>query len=169
MRNGLPHLLAVVVTLCGLAAPAAHAATSSAPAPSGGNYIELGSSFTTDAQYEAWFVVRNGLRNDFDAICGDTFCEGEYSNIESLRYQCSVHRISGRIGSCAWSFAASDESIDPRTGRIVSQAKSWQCVTPLVAGTTAQQLLAALAVEHPLDAPLPMSTLTVYDGLAECL
>src|SRR5690606_40042877 len=47
--------------------------------------------FQTDAQYEAWFDLTRALRRDFDWICGDTFCEGEYSNIQSLRYRSEEH------------------------------------------------------------------------------
>src|SRR5690606_41745210 len=74
-------------------------------------YGEATGYFRTDAQYEAWFTLTRGLRRDFDWICGDTFCEGEYSNIQPLRYTCSVHLGSGRIGMCTWVFAASHEEI----------------------------------------------------------
>ncbi len=168
MRNGLLHFVSLLILLGSAAVPAAHAA-SPAPVVNGGNYVEIGSVFTRDAQYEAWSTARIGLRQDFDDICGDTFCEGEYSNIESLRVQCSAHRVTGRIGSCIWSFGASDESIDARSGRIATQGKVWQCVMPLSAGTTVDQLLAALSVEHPLYATLPASSKTVYDGLIDCL
>lgn len=125
--------------------------------------------FQTDAQYEAWFELTRGLRRDFDWICGDTFCEGEYTNIQPLRFRCSAHRGSGRIGMCVWTFAASHEEIARATGRIGVQRAFWQCRTPLAAGTTIDQLLAALAVDEPLYAPLPGLRQTVMDGLIDCL
>ncbi|MGJ4731021.1 hypothetical protein [Luteimonas sp. SDU101] len=125
--------------------------------------------FQTDEQYEAWFTSTRNLRRDFDWICGDTFCEGEYTNIQPLRYRCSVHRLTGRIGMCVWTFAASHEEIAQATGRIGVQRAFWQCRTPLAAGTTIDQLLAALAVDEPLYAPLPGLQRSVMDGLIDCL
>lgn len=134
-----------------------------------GDYIDATGYFHSDAQYEAWFSLTWGLKRDFDAICGDTFCEGEYSNIESLRYRCSVHSRSGTVGMCAWVFAASEEEVDPRSGRIGVRRAFWQCRTPLAAGTTIDELLAALAVDAPLYAPLPRSARTMMEALGDCL
>lgn len=125
--------------------------------------------FESDAQYEAWFALTRDLRRDFDWICGDTFCEGEYTNIQPLRFRCSVQRGSGRIGTCLWTFAASHEEIAQATGRIGVQRAFWQCRTPLAAGTTIDQLLVALAVDEPLYAPLPGLQHSVMDGLIDCL
>ena len=125
--------------------------------------------FTTDAQYEAWYSLRAGLEIDFDEICGDTFCEGDYSNITPLRFQCSVQQASGRIGHCVWSFAASNEDIDPRNGDVAVQAPAWSCSIALAPQVTIDALLAALAGDSPLHAPLPGSGSSIYDALADCL
>ena len=125
--------------------------------------------FQSDAQYEAWFQITRDLRRDFDWICGDTFCEGDYTNIQPLRLRCSVHRVTGGIGMCVWTFAASHEEIAAANGRIAVQRAFWQCRVPLTPGTTIDQLLAALAVEEPLYASLPGSQRTVMDGLIDCL
>jgi hypothetical protein len=111
----------------------------------------------------------SGLKRDFDQICGDTFCEGEYSNIESLRYRCSVRQASGRIGQCVWLFAASNEEIDPETGEVVAAPNFWRCPTPLAPNTTIEELLAAVAGQSPLRAPLPRTDRSIYDGLVDCL
>ena len=140
-----------------------------ASAGPGQDYVDTSAYFSTDAQYEGWFAATRGLRHDFDQICGDTFCEGEYSNIQSLRFRCSVHRVSGRIGMCTWVFAASHEEIAPATGRIGVQRAFWQCRAPLAPGTTIDELLAALAVDEPLYAPLPSTGRTMMDGLIDCL
>ena len=122
-----------------------------------------------DMQYEAWFHLRRQLARNFDDICGDTFCEGDYSNIQPLRYTCSVRRNSGRIGSCGWAFAASEDSVVATTGRIESRSAAWFCTSPIVRGTTIEALLDALQGDEPLYATLPMSERTVYDGLIDCL
>ncbi|MGN6518965.1 MAG: hypothetical protein ACTHK2_06040 [Dokdonella sp.] len=132
-------------------------------------YTDPYSYFTTDAQFEAWYSLRARLAVDFDDICGDTFCEGDFSNITPLRFQCSVQRGSGRIGGCVWSFAASNEDIDPATGALDVQQPSWQCPIPIAPHTTIEALLSALAGDDPLDTPLPGTPLTVYDGLLHCL
>jgi hypothetical protein len=133
-------------------------------------YVDISAYPLSDAQYDDWLQLQASLRRDFDEICGDTFCEGDYSNIESLRFLCSVDSVSGRLGMCAWMFAASNEEIDPLTGRIrVSQRGFWRCRAPIVSGTTIEQLLETLDVEEPLYEPLPMTAKSMMDGLIDCL
>lgn len=135
----------------------------------GANYVEAVSYLDTDAEYEAWFDIQHGLRRNFDDICGDTFCEGDYSNIQSLGYNCSVDETSGRIGMCVWVFAGSIEEIDPVTGKISARQAFWRCKTQLAPGTTMDSFLAALQGSRPLYATLPGSDQSIYDGLIDCL
>jgi hypothetical protein len=154
--------------LCAVACSAFAQPSAPQKAPAG-NYVDLGSSLQSDADIDAWYGFTYRLRDDFDQICGDTFCEGDYSNIESLRFVCSADAASGEVGQCVWSFAASDEQVDPRRGRVSASIPSWRCVSPLAPHTRVRELLAALAVEHPLHAPLPHTTTSLYDGLVDCL
>lgn len=156
--------IAATAALSLLVAPAAFAIVE----PEGA-YVEAGSYLRSDAEFEAWYGLRHHLRRNFDDICGDTFCEGEYSNIQSLRFSCSVERSNGRVGQCSWSFAASNEEIDPATGRIQAQFQHWRCRAPLAPRTTMEALLGALAGDTPLRAPLPGTQSTLYDGLIDCL
>jgi hypothetical protein len=149
-----------------LASAPAHASQTPAAA---GHYVDTSGYLQTDAEIEAWYALTHGLKQNFDEICGDTFCEGEFGNIESLRYRCSVDEVSGRVGMCVWIFAASNEEIDPATGRISVQKGFWRCRTPLAAGTTLRQLLTALQGDSPLYARLPGSDKSVFDGLIDCL
>ncbi|PCC72259.1 hypothetical protein SAMN02745121_01459 [Nannocystis exedens] len=132
-------------------------------------YVDAAEALQDEAQRDAWYSLLARLKRDFDDICGDTFCEGEYSNIEPLRYLCSVDRVNGRIGTCVWLFAASDEQIDPATGEILEQPKFWRCPTPLAPDTTIDALLSAVAGPSPLYAPLPGTDRSIYDGLVDCL
>lgn len=132
-------------------------------------YVDPFSYFTTDAQFEAWLSLRARLAADFDDICGDTFCEGDWSNITALRLQCSVQRVSGRIGECVWSFAASNEDIDANGGAVGVETHAWQCVLPIAPHTTIDALLAALAGDGPLYLSLPGTQASAYDALADCL
>ncbi|QSQ20801.1 hypothetical protein JY651_37075 [Pyxidicoccus parkwayensis] len=132
-------------------------------------YVDTSSYLTSEADLNAWYQLRANLNQNFDDVCGDTFCEGDYSNIQSLRFRCSVDNRTGVIGECVWVFAASNEEVDPATGAISVDAQSFTCRVPLAPRTTIQSLLAALAGPNPLRATLPRSTLSIYDGLADCL
>ncbi len=68
-------------------AACAQALPPSVPHP---HFVEQYEYFTSDAQYEDWYTLTTDLRSDFDNICGDTFCEGDYSNLQSLSFDCSV-------------------------------------------------------------------------------
>lgn len=133
------------------------------------DYVDAGSYLRGDAEIEAWYGLRQRLRTEFDEICGDTFCEGEYSNLESLRFLCSVDRASGLIGQCVWVFAGSQEAIDPASGRVQVQARSWRCRAPLAPGTSMEALLSGLSRDSALHAPLPGTQRSIYDGLIDCL
>jgi hypothetical protein len=132
-------------------------------------FVDVSAYLTDDAHINAWYALVFGLKQNFDDICGDTFCEGEYSNIESMRYRCSVEKNAGTIGSCVWVFAASNEEINPRTGKVVVDAQAWRCRSPLASGTHILDFLSALAGTSPMYATLPATTRSIYDGLTNCL
>ncbi|RPE81075.1 hypothetical protein [Vulcaniibacterium tengchongense] len=163
-----PFAFALAAAALSLAA-AVPAAAAPARVAQAGPYVDMSAYVSGDAQIDAWYGGRVRLQRDFDAICGDTFCEGDYSNIQPLRFVCSVHQASGRLGGCVWTFAASDEAVDPRTGAIAVRPQVWRCPVPLAPRTTAEALLAVLAAESPLYAPLPGTDRSIYDGLIDCL
>ncbi|HEY4530240.1 MAG TPA: hypothetical protein VIG97_07910 [Luteimonas sp.] len=160
---------AIPVPATALLLALALAPASSEAGPRHPGYIEASSYLQSDADYEAWFTLRRQLARNFDDICGDTFCEGEYTNIQSMRYVCSVQRLTGRIGQCGWSFVASEESVDRLRGTISADAPAWLCPSPLVPGTRFEELLDALEGDEPLYAALPGTERTLYDGLVDCL
>ncbi|MPY87831.1 MAG: hypothetical protein GEU99_07915 [Luteitalea sp.] len=132
-------------------------------------FVDVSAYLTEEDDINAWYTLVYNLKQNFDYICGDTFCEGEYTNIESLRYRCSVERTTGIIGTCVWVFAASNEEISPWTGKIIADVPAWQCRSPLVWGTSIHDLLSALSGTSPLYAELPGTDQSLYDGLATCL
>lgn len=132
-------------------------------------YVDVSAYLSDAADIDAWYTMVYNLKQNFDYICGDTFCEGEYTNIESLRYRCSVEGLTGAIGSCVWVFAASNEEVSPSTGRIIVDVRTWRCRSPIVRGTSIHDLLIALAGPSPLYVALPETNQTIYDGLASCL
>ncbi|MEH6415416.1 hypothetical protein [Pseudomonas sp. CGJS7] len=132
-------------------------------------YVDAETLLRSDADYDAWYGGVHKLRDGFDQICGDTFCEGDYSNIYGLRFRCSVERNSGVLKQCLWVFAASNEEVDAASGRIAVTPKVWRCRIALAPGTGLQALLTTMAGERPLYAPLPGSAKSIYDSLIDCL
>jgi hypothetical protein len=137
---------------------------------SSGIYVDMYDYLPTWQQQNAWLNLQYALKRDFDNVCGDTFCSGEFTNIEALRYRCSVNRSTGVIGECIWTFAASDESVDPDTGKVVVNPRIWQCRSPLAPYTRADELIQALGnTDRPLDKRLPRTNETLQYALTDCL
>jgi hypothetical protein len=153
-----------------LAAPATDAAARFA-ARRPRTYTDARWYFTTDDEINAWYALTHELENDFDDICGDTFCEGDYSNYQSLGIRCSVETTAGRIGVCVWTFAASQDEVVTTTGNVEVSTETWQCKLPVVRGTPVRELVQALgaSADAPLHTQLPRSESSIYDGLVSCL
>lgn len=118
---------------------------------------------------DRWFAVVDALKSGFERICGDTFCEGEYSNFSAIHLSCSSTTGAPRtVKECAWIFGASLEYVDGLTGEIASDVRVFACRIPVAVG--AKQLIATLAAagEHALDASLPGTGKSFYDGLVGC-
>ena len=117
-----------------------------------------------------WFDLRRGLEQDFDDICGDTFCEGDFANLQSMSFRCSVSTRTGQIKTCLWLFAGSHESVTASTGNIRPVARFFPCAIPLT-GTPLDLLDALLAPEGrgPLWRPTPGTTSSIYEYLGNCL
>ncbi|KAB7764448.1 hypothetical protein [Xanthomonas maliensis] len=163
MSRSLP-LLAIVL-LAGCASVSGGAAAASPPP----TFVDAVDWPASSEGWEAFSDLERRLEHDFDQICGDTFCAGDFSDYKPLRLRCSVHRVTGVVRQCAWSFGASEISIDPRTGALAVDARTWRCTAPLRAGTRLAELYRALAVAHPLFEPLPHGAPPIYDGLIGCL
>ncbi len=135
------------------------------------SYVDARDALSEPEHIDAWYALMSNLKLDFDAICGDTFCEGDYSNYESLGFRCSADPNSGKLGQCVWIFAASTDEIAASTGQVTVHPRSWQCRMPLRRGTTIRAFLSTLGAPgaSALHTPLPGSALTLYDGLIDCL
>jgi hypothetical protein len=134
------------------------------------HFVDARFYFQEPEAIDAWYALTTKLRRNFDDVCGDTFCEGDYSNYESLGFRCSVDD-RGVIGSCVWLFAASTDEVVPDTGEVRVTWNHWRCTLPVVRGTRVTDFVKTLtnAGDTPLFAPLPRTTLSLYDGLAQCL
>jgi hypothetical protein len=117
----------------------------------------------------AWYDGIHSLNAQFDNICGDTFCEGDWSNITPLTFACSVSSKAGNVKDCAWNFAASQVDVDPRNAKVVVNAPTFECHIKMK--TTAKKLAAILAGPESLHAALPgapAETPSIYDQLGDC-
>ena len=85
-----------------------------APAAQAFPYVDLIDYPHQEANWDRFFALEGRLQHRFDAICGDTFCEGEYSDIRALRLRCSVDAVRGTVHECLWAFAASDGCVAER-------------------------------------------------------
>ena len=138
----------------------------------GTTYVDAIDSYDAGTEVDAFFSAGGALRSGFDNVCGDTFCEGDYSNLEALRLACSVRSTTGTLRSCKWLFAGSYNDIDSKTGAITVHAKTYQCALP-VRGT-ANQLSSVLNApsangDDAIHRALPGSTKSAYDVLVNCL
>ncbi len=144
-------------------------ATPIAPPSSSAKYVGAVDSFTTQPAQDSWLAARDALRAGFDDVCGDTFCGGDYSNLQALRFECSVNAKTGTLKTCAWNFAGSYDTIGPK-GALSVHAKSFSCPVP-VSGT-ASKLAAVLTAPGAVPAirrPLPGGSRSAYDALTGCL
>jgi hypothetical protein len=152
-----------------------HAADAAVPepdaAPPESSFVDASFYFEAPEDIDAWYGLIAELKSDFDAVCGDTFCEGDYSNFESLRLRCSVEESEGTVGSCVWIFGASNEEIDPATGSVTVQGEIFACQMPVAPDTGIRDLVAALLAPgvQPIRAILPGTDASFYDGLVDCL
>ncbi len=129
------------------------------------SYVAIGDYWKTEADQSRWFALRQKLDQQFDDICGDTFCGGDYTNLQSLGLDCSVSRKTGRVGECLWAFAGSQESVDAKTGSVAVDAPHYLCRVSTKAFGNA--LLAGLEAD-PLHATVPGTKTNLYDLIGEC-
>src|SRR5207244_8745111 len=52
----------------------------------------------------AWYDLGSKLKQEFGAVCGDTFCAGDYANLTPLTFSCSVSSKLGNVHDCVWTF-----------------------------------------------------------------
>ncbi len=115
----------------------------------------------------AWYDINSKLDQEFRDICGDTFCGGDYSNLTPLTFSCSVSTKAGTVHECAYTFAGSLTSVDPKTSVIGIDAPTFECrIHPK---TTASKLIKLLSSSNDaLHEPLPGGAGSIYDELVDC-
>ncbi|AMO99767.1 hypothetical protein CAter10_2045 [Collimonas arenae] len=143
-------------------------ATAASPAVAA-DYVDAIHYPSNEQGWDVFFDLEARLAGDFNDVCGDTFCEGEYSNLQALRYRCSVRQADSMMGQCVWIFAGGNAEINEATGKVVVDARTWACRTPLAPNTPLASFYSALSGNNPIDAQLPGTSTTIYQGLTDCL
>ena len=109
------------------------------------------------------------LKNGFDDVCGDTFCEGDYSNLQSIEFLCGVEEGTGRITSCTWTFAGTMSIVNGKTGQVEKTGAIFNC--PIRVNATLQDLI-KIVNDKSYDfeeTVLPGMKESVYDSLTTCI
>lgn len=150
------------------AAAFAQAATPSTP-PAPARYVDLVNWPVSEASFDRFFNAEASLGRAFDKVCGDTFCEGDYGNLRPMQLRCSVDATKGTVKQCLWTFAGSYAGVNTKSGAVQVNAKLYKCKLPLAKDTPAEQFFQLIEGDDPLHAKLPMSRVSIYDGLATCL
>jgi hypothetical protein len=123
------------------------------------------------AGFDSWLAVRDTLKSSFDDLCGDTYCGGDYPNLEPIRLRCSIDTTSGILKSCKYVFAGSYETVNPSTGSIKVTAKTFSCAVTVtnIKLTDFMSTITATGSTEAIQRPLSSSVRSVYDSLGGCL
>ena len=115
------------------------------------------------------YNLQGKLAGEFANVCGDTFCEGDYSNLTPLGLACSVTSKRGDIHDCAWTFGASQFLVNPTAATLEIDAPTFTCHFAPKKTTTATNFFNLLnGASSAIDTVLPGTTTSIYDTLSDC-
>lgn len=137
--------------------------------PAAPRYVDAIDWPASEAGMDRFFNAEARLNAGFDKVCGDTFCEGEFFNLRPMQLRCSVDSTKGTMKQCLWLFSGSNATVNPKTGAVQTVAKLFKCKLLLAKDTPVDALYEVMEGDDPLNAKLPMSNRSVYDGLLGCL
>ena len=103
------------------------------------------------------------------AVCGDTFCSSDYSDLQSMQLACAITKSTGNVKGCTWAFAGSFTTV-ATSGELALTSKAWQCPVA-VKGTIAQLIAAETSTTDTDDGVhrvLP-GGIDAYDSISGCL
>jgi hypothetical protein len=124
-----------------------------------------------DDAWQTWMGITRTLKQDFDDVCGDTFCGGDYSNLEALRFRCSINTTTQVLKNCSYVFAGSYETVNPTTGTIKVNAKTFSCHVSVtgIKLSDFESTLTAAGSTAPLQRTLPGKSESIYSSLIGCI
>lgn len=135
------------------------------------NYLVLKNDFRVNSLIQ----LKSTLVKDFNFICPDTFCEGNFHRISSVDWQCSVQNETEFVSSCSWIFAGAVQQVDESTGEfVVVDSQVFTCPVSF-SGSLDELLTLHLTKEEggpdnqsTLSRKLPTGS-TVFEELMKCL
>jgi len=124
-----------------------------------------------DDAWQTWMGIIGTLKQDFDDVCGDTFCGGDYSNLEPLRFRCSINTTTQVLKNCSYVFGGSYEVVNPTTGTIKVNAKTFSCHISVtgIKLSDFESTLTAAGSTAPLQRTLPGKSESIYSSLIGCI
>jgi hypothetical protein len=136
-------------------------------------YVAASAYYTAAASRAKWATAQAALLAGFNNICGDTFCSSDYSDLQSLDFECAVTKSTGNVKSCAWVFAGSVHDVNATTGAVGETSQGFRC-TVAIKGTLPQLITTLTGAQpagspDPIDRALPGETTSAYDALGGCL
>ena len=136
----------------------------------GTTYVAATDYYGTAVGQKKWHDAQAALVAGFDNVCGDTFCGSDFSDLQSLAFECAVTKSNGNVKSCAWVFGGSYHVVPSKGGALQETSSTFRC--PFTVKGTLPQLITALTAPGAPDAihrPLPGMTASAYDALGGCL
>jgi hypothetical protein len=124
-----------------------------------------------DDAWQTWIGISSTLKHDFDDVCGDTFCGGDYANLEPLRLRCSLNTATQVLKNCSYVFAGSYETVNATTGTIKVNAKTFSCHISVtgIKLSDFEATLTAAGTTAPLQRTLPGKSESIYSSLIGCI
>lgn len=142
------------------------------------NYLAQSTSTTEPLTLSEFRSAVSSLTDEFNFICGDLFCEGEFSEIVPVNFDCVINKESKQVSLCQWLFLAFQNDIDVETGLLVRREKIFRCDVPFGGDLKLfREFLAAATVtvqgsesRNHFNTVIPGSLgRTIYRVLSSCL
>lgn len=128
------------------------------------------------ADHTAYRAHVTSFEKQFDYICPDTFCEGEYVNLESMNFDCTVDTISKTVTTCVWHFYGSESDVNAESGAISYHSDQYDCrfdpninVDSFLAFMAEAANVPRMSYKGIRDTKLPGQSNSVWDVLVGCL
>ncbi|MCU1067054.1 hypothetical protein [Stenotrophomonas maltophilia] len=141
----------------------------SLPVLARGLHVDLVDYPTPEANWERAYGLEAALVREFDRLCGDTWCEGEYSNYRVMEFRCAVLAHRGTVQRCVWVVAASELVVQADTGEVQVDNGRWACPVELQPGVPVEAFHASLEAPDGLTAALPGLDHGLFDALPDCI
>jgi hypothetical protein len=136
------------------------------------SYVSASEYYTSSAGLDRWYAAKRALVAGFDRVCSDTFCSGDFGDLQAMDFTCAVTKSTGNIKSCAWTFGGSWHLVPESGGLLALTSQTFRCNVP-VKGTLSKLLDTLTApyqwADEVVRRPLPGTTATAYDALLGCL